>query len=665
MTIKNKLYSVFAVTLLLFSISVTSFFIVINNFKDFAEIKIANSMREAELVQMLLNENHSLMLKINEVLLVVHGMKIGHELLSQSSMINFLTEMADQTKELGKHIRYCQVIYKKDDTEVKAFRKLENNINEIIKNTYLFIEMWQDRESRTDIVQYYQENIHSQVEINEALLAEQYDRSLDEVMEQQDKFKALLADGQTIIAVSAMVIFILIFSIVFRNSRSISRPLEKLKEQALAISNGNYDVQIKVKSKDEIGQLAEAFNHMTATISEEMKGRKRAEEAQRRSQKMDAIGQLTGGIAHDFNNILAVILGNLEILEERLPADEELLKRTAAMNKAGQRAVDLTKQLLSFSRRQVKQLAVTDINQVIHEMESLISRSLTPEVEVEQQFSNNLWLTEIDPGDFEDALLNLCINARDAMDGHGHLTIETSNATLDAAYCARNIGARPGQYVQLSVSDNGVGIPVELQEHIFEPFFTTKDQGKGTGLGLAMVYGFVKRSDGYVNVYSEHGMGSTIKLYLPRCHGEEQLADKNDGQAESLPHGRESILAVDDEAMLLELTRESLEALGYRVLTASDGRQALALLDKEPSIDLLFSDVVMPGGINGYELAEQAASKRPELKVLLTSGYTEKVMAKNGSVRFNENLLSKPYSRADLAKRVRAILDADKMSGSD
>ena len=658
MTIKNKLYSVFIVTLMLFSISVTSFFIVINNFKDFAEVKIANSLREADLVQILLNENHSLMLKINEVLLVIHGMEIGHELLSQSSMINSMTEMVGQTKDLGKHIRYCQVIYKKDDSEVREFRKIENNTNEIIKSTYLFIEMWQDGRSSSDIVQYYQEYIHSQLENNEVLLAEQYDRSLYEVMEQQDKFIILLADGQNIIALSATVIFILIFSIVFRNSRSISRPLEKLKEQALAISNGNYDVQIKVRSNDEIGQLAEAFNHMTATISEEMKGRKRAEEAQRRSQKMDAIGQLTGGIAHDFNNILAVMIGNLEILEQLLPADENIRKRTAAMNRAGQRAIDLTKQLLSFSRRQVTQQSVTDINQLIPDMESLIAHSLTPEVEVEHQFSSNLWLTEIDSGDFEDALLNLCINARDAMDGHGHLTIETNNITLDDAYCAKNIGARPGQYVQLSVSDNGVGMPLELQEHIFEPFFTTKDQGKGTGLGLAMVYGFVKRSDGYVNVYSEDGIGTTVKLYLPRSHGEERLAEQNDGQTESLPHGQETILAVDDEAMLLELTQESLEVLGYRVLTANDGRQALALLDEEPGIDLLFSDVVMPGGINGYDLAEQATAKRPELKVLLTSGYTEKVMAKNGSMRFNENLLSKPYSRADLARRVRAILDA-------
>ena len=662
MTIKKKLYYVFALTLLLFSISVASFFIVINNFEDFAEVKISNSMKEADLVQRLLNKNHMLMLQINEILLVVHGMDIEHESLSPQSMAKYMTEILSHTTELGKHIEYCQVIYNKYDSELKNFREIENSIHEFTKRTNLLIEMWQGGKSEADIFQYYQENIHAQAEANEVLLKSQYKQSFGEVIEQQDQFKVLLADGQKIIAVSAMVIFILIFGIVHRNARSISTPLEKLKEQALAISDGKYDVQIKVTSKDEIGQLAEAFNHMAATISKEMTGRKRAEDAQRRSQKMDAIGQLTGGIAHDFNNILAIILGNLELLEQQITADDKDLRRMAAMKEAGQRAVDLTKQLLSFSRREVTQPTVTDINQMIGEMESLITRSLTPEVEVEHQFADKLWLTEIDPGDFKDALLNLSINARDAMAGHGHLTIETRNVTLDADYCAQITDAMPGQYVQLSVSDNGEGIPVEQQEHIFEPFFTTKDLGKGTGLGLAMVYGFVKRSGGYIKVYSEPGIGTTFRLYLPRAHGEEQQLKQNDEQADALPHGQETILAVDDEAALLELTRQSLEDLGYRVLTASDGRQALERLDEEPDIDLLFSDVVMPGGINGYQLAECATASRPWLKVLLTSGYTEKVMVHEGYARFNDKLLSKPYSRVDLAKRVRAILDASKMS---
>ena len=657
MTIKNKLYYAFLVTLLLFSLSVASFFIVTNNFKDFAEVKIGNSMKEAELVQKLLNKNHMLMLSINEILLLAHNMDVGGESLTPSSMTMSTTEILSHTTELGEHVRYCQLIYNKDDSEVREFLKLESSINEFVKGANLFIEMWQSGESKEDIVEYYLDNIHSQAEANGTLLKEQYNRSLGEVVEQQEQFKVLLTNGQKVIAVSAMIIFILIFVIVQRNARSISTPLVKLKEQVLAISNGDYDVRIDATSKDEIGQLAESFNYMAATISKEMAGRKQAEDAQRRSQKMDAIGQLTGGIAHDFNNIIAIILGNLEILEDHVTVDDKELRRITTMREAGQRAADLTKQLLSFSRRQVMQKSLTDINQTIAEMGSLIARSLTPEVEVEKQFADNLLLTEIDTGDFKDALLNLCINARDAMAGQGRLTIETHNSILDAAYCDLNTDAKPGQYIQLSISDNGEGISLDQQEHIFEPFYTTKDLGKGTGLGLAMVYGFIKRSGGHIKVYSERGMGTTFRLYLPRAVGEEQLLEQN-CEIEPLPHGDETILAVDDEAMLLEVTRESLEALGYRVLTASDGLQALKRLDEEPNIDLLFSDVVMPGGINGYELAEQTTTRRPEIKVLLTSGYTEKVMANNGYTRFNKNLLSKPYSRVELAKRVRLILDS-------
>ena len=331
------------------------------------------------------------------------------------------------------------------------------------------------------------------------------------------------------------------------------------------------------------------------------------------------------------------------------------------MRKAGQRATDLTKQLLSFSRGQAAESSITDINQVIKEMESLISRSVTPEVEVANQFAGDLWHTEIDPGDFEDSLLNLIINARDAMAGHGHLTIETRNATLDAAYCDQNPGISPGEYVELAVSDNGEGISHEQQERIFEPFYTTKDKGKGTGLGLAMVFGFVKRSGGQIKCYSEVGIGTTFHIYLPRAEGEVQQNAQNGEQAETLPRGTETILVVDDEPALVELARESLEALGYRVLTASDGRQALERLAEEPTIDLLFSDVVMPGGINGYELAKQATAIQPDLKVQLTSGYTSKATARNASTHFNAKLLSKPYTQTELAKRVRAILDGQRI----
>ncbi|MCW8887619.1 MAG: PAS domain S-box protein, partial [Gammaproteobacteria bacterium] len=387
---------------------------------------------------------------------------------------------------------------------------------------------------------------------------------------------------------------------------------------------------------------------------------KTAEKALRRAQKMDAIGQLTGGIAHDFNNLLGVILGNLELLDRKATLDEKSSKRLSSIKKASERAVNLTQQLLGFSRRKATQKSFTNINQVIGDMEQLISRSVTPEVNVEYHFAENLSLTRIDPGEFEDALLNLCINARDAMSGHGHIIIETANTTLDESYCEHYPDTTPGNYVELSVSDSGEGIPAELQEHIFEPFYTTKEQGKGTGLGLSMVYGFIKRSNGCINLYSEVGSGTTFRLYLPQQEIEitttEEISIKQDNE---LPTGHETILAVDDEEALLGLAQELLETLGYRVFTANNGQEALELLSKEPDIDLLFSDVVMPGGINGYELAEQATTNRPELKVLLTSGYTEKAVAHNGQARFNANLLSKPYSQSALAKRLRELLESD------
>ncbi len=391
-------------------------------------------------------------------------------------------------------------------------------------------------------------------------------------------------------------------------------------------------------------------------VGRDITDRRKNEKALRRAQKMDAVGQMAGGIAHDFNNILGIIIGNVNLLERHVSSDQKALKRIGTIKKSAHRAADLTKQLLGFSRQQPTQMAITDINQAIDEMDSLIVRSITPEVVVERQFEPKLWLTEIDVGDFQDALLNLILNARDAMPAGGQLILKTCNCTLDATYCAQNHGAVPGEYVQLMISDSGVGIPVKHQEKIFDPFFTTKAQGKGTGLGLAMVFGFVNRSNGSISVYSELGVGTVFRLYLPRSGGEEQPLKVVDEQPERLPRGNEIVLAVDDEVGLLDLAKESLQALGYRVITASDGTQALDRLAEEPAISLLFSDVVMPGGISGYELAEKATNRLPNLKVLLTSGYTEKAVAHNGQARFNAQLLSKPYTQAELAQHIRLLL---------
>jgi len=383
----------------------------------------------------------------------------------------------------------------------------------------------------------------------------------------------------------------------------------------------------------------------------------RTEIALRRTQKMEAIGQLTGGIAHDFNNILGIILGNLDLLEPHIETDEEIQKRIKGIRHAAQRAVDLTRQLLGFSRSDVSSSAVTDINRQIKDMSNLIARSLTPQVEIEHNFCQPIWLTEISSGDFEDALLNLIINASDAMKGRGLLTIETANVVLDEDYCRHDPEVIPGQYVELAVSDNGEGMSTEVQERVFEPFFSTKKQGKGTGLGLAMVFGFVKRSAGAIKVYSEQGIGSTFRIYLPRACQEKEEQPKPSPSRTAFPKGNETILVVDDEPGLVELVEETLSRQGYRIITASNATQALTKFEEESSIDLLFSDVVMPGGLNGFELAEKLTTLQPSLKVLLTSGYTEKAIARNGQSRFRANLLNKPYTQIDLSMKIRALLD--------
>ncbi len=385
--------------------------------------------------------------------------------------------------------------------------------------------------------------------------------------------------------------------------------------------------------------------------------RKQIEEALRRSQKMEAIGQLTGGIAHDFNNILGIITGHLSLLELEHDLGSKAEQRLQIINQTVQRAVNLTRQLLGFSSQQALLTEMIDINHLIKHVDHLLTQSLTPQVEIEYRYAENLWLSEVNPGEFEDALLNLAINARDAMEGQGKLTIETHNSTLDEGYCSINPGVSAGDYVQITVSDTGIGIPHEQQERIFEPFFTTKERGRGTGLGLSMVFGFVKRSGGHIKVYSEPGIGTTFRIYLPKSTGIQQKTEKQSQQVQSiLPMGTGNILVVDDELALLNLVEETLKLQGYKVITANNAREALEKLKQHSEIDLLFSDVVMPGGLNGYELAEKAVKMYPGLKVLLTSGYTETAIAKNGQARFNANLLSKPYTLEELSKQIRETL---------
>ena len=426
----------------------------------------------------------------------------------------------------------------------------------------------------------------------------------------------------------------------------------EIEEKATQDDGDHHYISVKFPLKKASGET-----YAVCGISTDITERKRLEEQVRRSQKMDAVGQMAGGIAHDFNNILAIILGNADLLALQKTNDSSSLKRVKTIHHTALRGAELTRQLLGFSRQKIRQTEIINANQLIGELDELIGRSITPQVEVRHHFADNLWLTKISPGDFQDALLNLIINARDAMTGKGKLNIDTRNTTLDDSFCKKNVGSQPGDYIEVSVSDSGNGISPEFIDKIFEPFFTTKEIGKGTGLGLSMVYGFIKRSGGYIHVYSEIDIGTTFKMYLPREMGEAQDDQQAFRQDTTLAHGTETLLVVDDEKDLLEVVQATLSTLGYRVLTASNGQQALEVLADEPSIALLFSDVVMPGGINGYELAGLVTNQRPDIKVLLASGYTGKRIAQNDPSRFNANFLNKPYTRMNLSLMIRDIID--------
>ncbi|MBQ1497172.1 MAG: PAS domain-containing protein [Sphingomonas sp.] len=386
-----------------------------------------------------------------------------------------------------------------------------------------------------------------------------------------------------------------------------------------------------------------------------------AQAALRHSQKMETVGQLTGGVAHDFNNLLQIVTGNLDILQRNLPPDQPRLARAAgaAMNGA-QRAAVLTQRLLAFSRRQPLAPERTDPNRLIAGMSDLLHRSLGETVEVEIVQAARIWPVEVDANQLENALLNLAVNARDAMPQGGKLTIETANTHLDSHYAAQDAEVTPGQYVLICVSDTGTGMDEETLAHAFEPFFTTKEVGRGTGLGLSMVYGFIKQSGGHVRIYSERGDGTTVKIYLPRVHGTARDAAAAHAPAPPAPQGNvdETILVCEDDENVRAYTVEVLRELGYRVIEAGDGPAALAALDAErEAIDLLFTDVVLPGGMTGAVLAAEAHAKRPDLRILFTTGYARNAIVHHGRLDPGVQLLPKPFTYTDLAAKVRDMLD--------
>lgn len=394
-------------------------------------------------------------------------------------------------------------------------------------------------------------------------------------------------------------------------------------------------------------------------VARDITERKAAEERLRQSQKMEAIGHLTGGVAHDFNNLLAIILGNLELLDEQLgeqPSLQDLVRRAFG---AAQRGALLTQRLLAFSRRQPLQARPVDLNHLVSGMIDILRRTLGETIQLQALLTNDLWPIFIDPGQLENALLNLSLNARDAMPQGGRLMIKTANCVLDEHYAATHEDVQPGEFVMLAVNDTGVGMAPEVIEHVFEPFFTTKEVGKGSGLGLSMVYGLVKQSGGHVAIDSKLGEGTTIKVYLPRSHLQAVAIPALKPPEPSRVGQAQMILVVEDDATVRQLTVNMINSLGYQTVEASTASAALERLAEHRQVALLFSDVVLPGGMNGVELAREAQKRYPHLKVLFTSGYTEHGLLDSGCLRTGAELLPKPYRKADLADKLHAMLEAD------
>ena len=417
----------------------------------------------------------------------------------------------------------------------------------------------------------------------------------------------------------------------------------------------------RVRSDAELRQTAAALSDLNATLEARVEDRTaalvQAEEALRQAQKMEAVGQLTGGLAHDFNNILAGIGGSLELMQTRLAQGRtgDIDRYLSGAQASVRRAAALTQRLLAFSRRQTHDPKPADISRIIAGMQELVSRSVGPAIEVETVAAGGLWTTFVDVSQLENALLNLCINARDAMPDGGKLTIETANRWLDER-AAKARGLPIGQYVSLCVSDTGTGMPAEVVARAFDPFFTTKPTGQGTGLGLSMVYGFAGQSGGTVRIYSEVGKGSMICIYLPRHHGEMQ-EDIAMGLVERpTASGQKTILCVDDEPLVRMVAVEILEELGYAVLEADDAPSAMKLLEARPDIDLLVTDVGLPNGMNGRQLADAARVRRPELRVLFVTGYAENAVLNHGHLQHGMHVMTKPFAADALARKVSELL---------
>ncbi len=405
------------------------------------------------------------------------------------------------------------------------------------------------------------------------------------------------------------------------------------------------------------GKLRAMNQNLEQRVADEVASRQHIEEALRQSQKMEAIGQLTGGVAHDFNNLLTIILGNLENLEHRLPPEDGLQRHIAAASRGASRAAALTNRLLAFSRRQPLVPSVVDVNALVAGMSELLRSTIGEGTNVETGLGDEVWPAFVDASQLENALLNLAVNARDAMSSGGKLTIETENCEIDPAEAATEEDLQPGQYVCISVGDTGCGMSEEVLAKAFEPFFTTKDIGQGTGLGLSQVYGFIKQSGGHVSIRTGIGEGTTVRLYLPRRP--EPVKTQDEAPSPPSPRGRieETVLVVEDDPDVRAYTEGMVGELGYRVLAAHDSAAALQVLDAHPEVDLMFTDVGLPGGCDGRRLADEARQRHPALKVLFTTGYARDAIVHGGRLDPGIEVVFKPFRYSELALRIRHALD--------
>jgi PAS domain S-box-containing protein len=411
-------------------------------------------------------------------------------------------------------------------------------------------------------------------------------------------------------------------------------------------------LSVKFPLIDNVGSVS-----AIGTIATDVTDQKHAEYRLAQAQRMEAVGQLTGGVAHDFNNMLTAILLNADVLATQIQNDG-LRQLAVAMRHAAEHGADLTRRLLAFGRRQTLEAEPTDINELLRDMEPLMQRTLGEHIEISFLRGSDLWPATIDRAQLENAVLNLAVNARDAMPDGGRLTIETANAELDQEFADSNPDVRAGSYVMVAVGDTGAGMAPDVLAHAFEPFFTTKEVGKGTGLGLSMVYGFVTQSGGHVRIYSEVGVGTVVRLYLPRSKELAAAAPPPAAASAELPMGTEMILLVEDDSLVRSYAAAQLRSLGYRVVAAENAQRAIEAVEEGCEPDLLFTDMIMPGGMNGRDLAEHLRRRQPGLKVLYTSGYAHGAIDgrpdRTGTVR---HLLGKPYRRRGLATKVREVLD--------